>query len=228
MIGDRTRNRIRLKTWQIRWLRHLRSALPKSRFFPVRFSSVTPASYSSAPSEKSAVQIRYIRNSLWPSRAPSDPRRAAWRLHFSSTKPRRSVSIRSSVVAPLRGGSEKLREPEAGGPGQRFRCSGVALGLTALSAQLEPTRRRSFRPIELSAARRLFRVNLAPECLIRPAPRARRRGIQRHRPRSSPTRTSAGNRARRRNDRSAIRAPRGRGRARRASRQKRRWPRSGR
>jgi hypothetical protein len=39
------------------------------------------------------------------------------------------VSPCSSVVAPLRSGLETLREPEAGGPEQRFGCGGAALGI---------------------------------------------------------------------------------------------------
>ena len=90
----------------------LRTAMPEKRVFSAGFPPLKPASDSSAPSGKSAVQFRCVRNSLWPSRTRHGPRRAAaaTRDAFGPEGPNR-LSLRNAC--DVAGG---VYPPQAGNP----------------------------------------------------------------------------------------------------------------
>ena len=98
----------------------LRTAMPEKRVFSAGFPPLKPASDSSAPSGKSAVQFRCVRNSLWPSRTRHGPRRAAaaTRDAFRPERPNR-LSLRNACDITL-----GVYPPQAGNPriaGNSFR-----------------------------------------------------------------------------------------------------------
>jgi len=90
----------------------LRTAMPEKRVFSAGFPPLKPASDSSAPSGKSAVQFRCVRSSLWPSRTRHGPRRAAaaTRDAFGPEGPNR-LSLRNAC--DVAGG---VYPPQAGNP----------------------------------------------------------------------------------------------------------------
>jgi len=101
-------------------IRVVRTAIPEKRVFSARFSPLKPGSPSSAPSGKSAVQCRFVRNRLWPSRKRHGPRRAAaaTRDAFRPERPNR-LSLRNACDVTL-----GVYPPQAGNPriaGNSFR-----------------------------------------------------------------------------------------------------------